>query len=121
MPVLILISLEQNLASGIERAKSQINPSPAEETPMPTPPVDADGPVDIGPAYFDWGAEDWPEPENPAADVLPDKDIERDEFLLLPAQQGGPGPQTQASKFSRNIFSHRALDDEDDTRYIINH
>lgn len=45
--------------------------------------------------------------------------VDRDEYLLLPQQ--GPGPQTRANRAARIAPASRALDDEDDSRYIIEH
>lgn len=51
-------------------------------------------------------------------------DIQYDEFVLLPQEDqqqatAGPGPRTQAAESSKNHNSYRALDDDDDSRHII--
>jgi len=92
---------------------------------------------------FEWEAQEWPDFDDPQEheqfDLWPEENIDRDEFRLLPQEQfqslpqdqeenearAGPGPNmqaNQASQVSENTSnSHRALDDEDDTRFVMEH
>lgn len=71
-----------------------------------------------------WGDSNWLDPsddEEGNLDVSADKQVDRDEFLLLPPVPG-PGPQTQQNRAQRSHTTRvLVLDDEDDTREIIEH
>jgi len=69
---------------------------------------------------YSWEDPNWPDPSDDGGgslDVTANEEIDRDEFVLLP--EPGPGPQTQSQRTCTT--QPRVLDDEDDTRVIIEH
>ena len=71
---------------------------------------------------YAWEDFNWLDPsdDQEGGHVAGDEEVGRDEFILLP--QPGPGPQTQEYRSRRTrITESRVLDDEDDTRVVIEH
>lgn len=117
------------------------NPS-ASPAPMDPSSSDNSGEMQVSDNIpFEWEAQDWPDLDEPQEgeelfDIQPQEDINRDEFELLPQEPfhpqahdqeedeagAGPGPHTLAARASHSSHhSYRALDDTDDTRFVVEH
>jgi len=73
---------------------------------------------------FSWDNSNWPDPSDDEGGgdmvVTAEEDLNRDEFCFLQAQ-AGPGPQTQENRSTSRPSHSWALDDEDDSRLVVEH
>lgn len=87
-------------------------------------------PLDEGPVnwqddlHYAWEDPNWLDPsddkEGGNVDLAANEEVDHNEFILLP--QPGSGPQTQENRSqSTRTTKQRVLDDEDDTRVIVEH